>query len=97
METRTKIEDRNTNKNINTNTNKNINTNNLNIKVEVEHKQNSDALKKSGPNWYIRTILGGLIALALSLCGYYVKNNSYGKSKVSTSIEQNSHPIKPNN
>ena len=75
-------------------TNTNTNTNNINVNVNVEHPQTKSSKKESKPNWYMRAILGGLIALALSLLGFYLKNKmGDDKSKASTTMEQNVQPI----
>lgn len=61
-----------TNSNINTNNN----TNNVNVNVKVEHPKaprRTNPPKKSKPNWVLRAFVIGLIGLALSLVGYYVK------------------------
>ncbi len=60
-----------TDSNINTNNN----TNNVNVNVKVHQPKRAATKKKPEPNWYARTIIGGIIALVLSLCGYYLKNN----------------------
>lgn len=76
------------------NINTNHNTNNVNVNVNVEHPKTEPSQKKSTPTWYTRTIIGGIITLALSLCGYFVKKNMDAKSVPSTTkIEQNVKPI----
>ena len=58
----------------------NVNTNNNNIHVNV-NVPNNTSKKKSDPNWYVRTIVGGIIALILSVGGYYIKKNLDEKSR----------------
>jgi hypothetical protein len=80
---------------INSNINKNINNVNVNVDVH-QHKKTSD--KGEEPNWYIRTILGGIIALVLTLGGYYAKKNLDYKSKAnSTEITPGGELVQPNN
>lgn len=73
--------------------NRNNNTNNVNVNVNVEHPRPNSEKKKEDPNWYTRTILGGIIALILGIGGYYIKKNLDDKSKGSTSLEYNTTPI----
>lgn len=63
-------------------TNNNVNTNNNTVKVNVniKHPKTKPSQKKSNPNWYMKTILGGIIALALSLGFYFIKKNLDSKS-----------------
>ncbi len=76
------------------NNNVNNNTNNVNVNVHVPRSKKATAKKKEQPNWYTRTIVGGAIALILSLCGYLVKKNMDDKSNGnSNGIEQNAIPI----
>ena len=76
----------------NANTNDNVNTNTTN--VNVGHSKKNSSKSKSRPNWYTRVIVGGIIALALSLCSYYIKNNLDKKSKDhATTIESTGNQI----
>ncbi|MES2285437.1 MAG: hypothetical protein V4547_07090 [Bacteroidota bacterium] len=72
----------------NNNVNTNNNTNNVNVNVNVKHPETKSSQKKSNPNWYTRTILGGIIALALSLCLYLIKKNLDAKSGATTTPAQ---------
>ncbi len=54
----------------------NVNTNNINVNVKVEKekaKRKSASQKQTKPNWVLKTIVVGLIGLALSIIGYFVK------------------------
>lgn len=75
------------------NNNRNNNTNNINVNVNVDHPRPSTEKKREDPNWYTRTILGGIIALILGIGGYYIKKNLDDKGKGSTDIEHNVTPI----
>lgn len=78
----------------NNNVNRNNNTNNVNVHVNIKHPKTKLSQKKSNPDWYTRTIIGGIIALVLSLCGYYAKKNLDAKrGPGTTSIEHHSKPI----
>ncbi len=77
----------------NRNNNTNNNTNNVNVNVNVEHPRSNPEKKKEDPNWYTRTILGGIIALILSIGGYYIKKHLDDKGKRSTDIEYNTTPV----
>jgi hypothetical protein len=57
----------------NVNTNTNNNTNNVNVKVNVERPKKAIAKKTSSLSWLKKTIIGGIIALLLSVTGYYIK------------------------
>jgi hypothetical protein len=76
------------NKPANVNTNHNVNNNTNNITINVPPQEGSSDKKKSEPNWYIRTILGGIITLALSIGGYYIKKNMDEKGKGDASSSQ---------
>ena len=65
----------------NVNNNTNNNTNNVNVHVKVEHPKaprKAASNKKEKPNWWTRTLIGGIIALILSVAGYYA-TNGWGK------------------
>lgn len=68
------------------NINNNYNTNH--VKVSFAHPPEKASKKKNNPNWYTRAIVGGIIALVLSLCGYLVKKNLDQKSGASTTPAQ---------
>lgn len=78
------------------NVNNNHNTNNINLNVNIPHTEQATNKEKSEPNWWTRTVIGGIIALILSLCGYYLKNNM-DKDKVhSTTGDPVVNPIEAN-
>lgn len=59
---------------------KNINTNTNNININIEHPKRKSTRttkprNKPNPSWYTKIIVGGIITLILSLCGYYIKGN----------------------
>jgi hypothetical protein len=78
--------------------NSNVNTNNSNINIKVDARpKRTYTKKKSEPNWYARTIIGGIIALLLSIAGYYIKNNlNNGGSKTNAEPVNSSNQIQPN-
>ena len=81
-----------------TNSNINNNTNNVNVNVTVEKPKRQYIKKKSEPNWDLRTILGGIIALILSLGGYYIKKGMDSGSKARpTQITPGGEIVQPNN
>ena len=83
-------------KNSPTNVNTNNNTSNVDIKIDARPKR-VYLKKKSKPNWYTRTIIGGIIALLLSIAGYYFKNiTDNGGSKTKAESVNSSNQIKPN-
>lgn len=57
-----------------TNNNKNVNT--VKVNVQVEHPKINVPVKVK-PNWIIKAIVIGLIGLAISLLGYYLKMPSH--------------------
>lgn len=73
-----------TNNNVNTNNN----TNNVNVNVNIKHPKKKLSQKKTNPNWYTRTVLGGIIALALSFGLYFLKKNLDSKSGATTTPAQ---------
>jgi hypothetical protein len=68
------------------NNNINNNTNNVNLKVNItqpkERTEKKSVKKTNEPDWYKRTIIGGIIGLILSLCGYYIKKGMDEKSGI---------------
>jgi hypothetical protein len=59
--------------------NSNINTNNINIKIEQpKASRKITSPKKDKPNWIVKAIVIGVIGLALSLIGYYLKKTMEG-------------------
>ena len=76
--------------------NTNNNTNNVSVKVDMKQPVEKSSQKKSTPNWYVRTIIGGVIGLALSLCGYYLKKNMDDKPKAGGTLQSNENKINPN-
>lgn len=58
--------------------NSNVNTNNINVNVKVERPRTSPSKtskkQKEQPNWVLKAIVIGAIGLAVSLIGYYFKN-----------------------
>ena len=76
-----------------TSNNRNSNTNNVNVNVNVEHPRPNSENKKEDPNWYTRTILGGIIALILGIGGYYIKKNLDDKGKENMNVDYNATPI----
>jgi len=75
------------------NVNNNVNNNNIKVEVNVPSHTENSSKKKPEPNWYVRTILGGIIALILSIGGYYIKRNLDGKSKDDGKSQQDVRPI----
>jgi hypothetical protein len=71
----------------------NVNNNTNSFIVNLPSRKRSTAKKKSEPNWYTRTIVGGIIALFLSIGGYYIKKNLDEKSKNSTIVVPNGQPL----
>lgn len=77
----------------NSNTNNNTNT----IKVNVTNSSPNKTMKKqSKSNWWIKTIIGSIIALLLSLFGYYFSNSIDKDNINSTRLDQILNPIEPN-
>lgn len=77
---------------------KNNNFNNITLNVTQEKSKRQYTKKKSEPNWYIRTILGGIIALILSLGAYYLKKNIDDDSKSGLiEITPGGKTVQPNN
>jgi len=75
-------------------TNVNNHTNQVNVNVNIPPRKRNPNKKKASPNWYVKTILGGSIALILSIGGYYIKKNMDQKSKGNnTAIDPNGQPI----
>lgn len=78
MAKKEKVDSQNVSTNRNTNTNTNTNTSNITNIINIPpHSTYSKENRK--PNWVVRAIVLGIITLALSLAGYYIKN-SYHKS-----------------
>lgn len=88
-----------TNKKLNTDSSiNNSNTNNITLNVTPEKPKRQYTKKKQEPNWYTRTILGGIIALVLSLCAYYIKSAMDEKADPnSNNITPEKSLVQPNN
>ncbi len=79
-----------------TNVNTNNNNNTIDIKIDARPKR-AYTKKKSNPNWYTRTIIGGIIALLLSIAGYYIKSSlDNDGSKTNVEPINSSNQIQPN-
>lgn len=68
----------------------NVNTNNNHVNVNLEHPKTNPTEKK--PNWVVKTIVVGLIGLAISLLGYYIKNHYATDGKNSPPTIENGAP-----
>lgn len=75
------------------NINTNNNTNNVNVNVKLEQpkaaSQNSPPPQKTKLNWVVKTIVIGIIGLALSLLGFYIKRAYDGGTGQPSAIESN--------
>ncbi len=69
--------------------NVNTNNNNVHVNVNLEHPKTNSAKK---PNWIVKTIVVGIIGMALSLLGYYLKKYYDSGQKNSPPTIQNGTP-----
>ena len=61
---------------------------NVNVKVEQQKApKKPKAPEKKKPNWIVKAIVLGLIALAISLLGFYLKGEPDGKINKGAFIE----------
>lgn len=65
------------------NNNRNVNNNTVHVNVELPKK---DEPKKKNTNWLLKSLVGGIIAIAVSLAIYYGKKN-FDKTDKSNNIE----------
>lgn len=78
--------------------NNNSNINNIHLNVNTKKPKRQSIKKKQEPNWYVKTIFGGIIALILSLGGYYLKKGMDSNSKARpTQITPGGETVQPNN
>lgn len=76
------------------NNNVNNNTNNVNVNVHVKPPRKKTVKKESTPNWYTKAIVGGTIAIVVSISVYYINKNLDAKGAPgTTNIEHNQKPI----
>lgn len=62
-------------KNTSQNNNVNNNNNHVNVNVNIEHPSKQIEKTKNEPNWYARTIIGGIISVIVALAIYYGQQN----------------------
>lgn len=76
------------------NNNVNNNTNNVNVNVHVKEPRKRTVKKASKPSWITKAIVGGVIALVVSVSVYFINKNLDSKSSTNTlKIEENQKPI----
>jgi hypothetical protein len=75
------------------NVNTNNNTNNVNVNVKIEHPKKRSNTKKSKSNWLKKAIVGGLIAVAVSVAIYYLTVGTGNKSRLDVPASQ--HKVEP--
>lgn len=83
-----------TNPSANNNTNTNNNTNNVNVNVNVhEPKRRSYTKKKKETGWLTKAIVGGIIALAVSILAYKYNTGKKTSDSSFDTVQPGGQPI----
>lgn len=90
MATKTKSTNSSSNTNKNVNTNNNVNNNTIHNNVFIGRESVKASAKKT--NWFMKAVISGILAIAVSLAIYYGKYSIDGQNNAN-STEQNQQPV----